>query len=80
MLFTDLEEWANPRKYDVVKWKPDGQFYIPPVERRKQKTKIKSSVVEEFFSVGIIEIPRWSFLPSLHFVCQTMGLNLKKVR
>ena len=40
VLFTDLEECANQRKYDVVKWKPDRRFYIPPVERRKQKKKI----------------------------------------
>ena len=39
VLFTDLEECANQRKYDVVKWKPDGQFYIPPQSKEGSRKR-----------------------------------------
>ena len=67
VLFTDLKEFSNQRKYDL---------YSPS----RKKEEENEDLVKEFLLVGIFEIPRWSFLPSLRFLCQRMWSKLKQVR
>ena len=50
VLFTDLKEFSNQRKYDVITnvWKPDGDFIFPQSKEGRRKRRFSPGWLKSF--------------------------------
>jgi len=81
VLFTDLKEFSNQRKYDVITnvWKPDGDFIFPQSKEGRRKRRFSPGWLKSFSWLVYSKYLDGAFCLPCAFFAKECGRNSNKL-